>query len=266
MNTSALSFVPLDFPEARVPRIRLILISAFLLLSSSALLAENYWLKSDWRSWSKSECVRMLNDSPWAQTWGIGKSNLNHTLAASSGRSRLGVAGEQQEAVVYYVQFMSAPPVREALAREDELSRKYDRMSGHDKEAFDAELTQKYFARDFSQVIAIHVIYDSNIEPFERQLAQVWQSYAPNAVPEFTNLILEDGRRITPSRFVSEKGGKDEFDLEFPRFVDGKPIINPQDKTLGLEFFHPGIQDFPRKRAYIAFLISKMMVRDELVY
>jgi hypothetical protein len=249
-----------------VPRIRLISIFMFLLLSSSALLAENYWMRRDWHSWSKSECERMLNDSPWAQTWGIGKSNLNHTLAASSGRSRLGVAGEQQEAVVYYVQFMSAPPVREALMREEELSKKYDRMNERDQKALDDGLTQKYFARNYSTVIAVHVIYDSNIEPFERQLAQIWQSYPENSVPELTDLILEDGRRIAPIRFISQKGGKDEFDLEFPRFIDGKPIINPHDKTLGLEFYHPGIQDFPRKRAYIAFSIPKMMVYDELVY
>jgi len=249
-----------------MPRIRLILIFSALLLTSSALLAENYWLKNDWHRWSKSDCERMLNDSPWSQVWGIGRSNLNHTLAASSGRSRLGVAGEQQEAVVYYVQFMSAPPVREALAREDELSKKYDRMNEREQKAFDDTLTQKYFARDFSTVIAVHVIYDSNIEPFERQLAQVWQSYPENSVPELTDLILEDGRRILPTRFISQKSGKDEFDLEFPRFIDGKPIINPHDKTLALEFYHPGIQDFPRKHAYIAFSIPKMLVNNELVY
>ena len=249
-----------------MPRFRHSICFLCLCLSASALIAENYWSKTDWHHWSKSDCIRMLSDSPWAQVWGIGKSNLNHTLAAASGRSNLGVAGEQQEAVVYYIQFLSAAPIREALARQDQLDKKYDKMTDEQKKSFDADLNLKYFATNYANVIAIDVIYDSNIEPFERQLAQIWQSFPENSVPELTNLILEDGRRIAPVKFSSPKGAKDEFDLEFPRFVDGKPIIRPEDKTLGLEFFHPGITDFPRKRAFIVFTIPKMMVGNALVY
>lgn len=84
------------------------------------------------------------------------------------------------------------------------------------------------------------------------------------SIPPFDLLPLSlSVRKRSDCREVLVEDG---LDLEFPRFVDGKPIIRPEDKTLGLELFHPGIPDLPRKRGYIVFTIPKMMVGNALVY
>src|SRR5215472_16656971 len=43
----------------------------FLVASALAMasFAQGPWVKKDWKQWSKDDCKKILEDSPWAQRW-----------------------------------------------------------------------------------------------------------------------------------------------------------------------------------------------------
>ena len=61
-----------------------------------------------------------------------------------------------------------------------------------------------------------------------------------------------------------------EFQLIYPRKVNGAEVLNADFKQAGLEFPHPDIPEMravlPAERAFIPFPTKKMIVKDELVY
>jgi hypothetical protein len=182
----------------------------------------------------------VLQDSPWSKHWAKGQVTTSAALPGVSGAGREGAAGENAPQINYYLQIRSAMPVREAVIRDAQLQGSYDSMSDADKKAFDARSAQ-FLNRVYSDVIVLHVLYSSNIQTFERQLADHWQNIRADAVPEDFYLITERGDRISPVHFSSPKGGAYEFDMAFPRLVNGEPIIHPDDKTFQIQFVNPAV-------------------------
>jgi hypothetical protein len=211
-----------------------------LFVSAAAICAGDAWVDKDWKVWSKDEVTIVLHDSPWSKHWAKGQVTTSAALPGVSGAGREGAAGANAPQIDYYLQIRSAMPVREAVIRDAQLDRSYDSMSDADKKAFDAQSAQ-FLNRVYSDAIVIHVLYSSNIQTFERQLAEHWQSIRPDAVPDDFYLINERGDRFSPSHFTSPKGGAYEFDMAFPRTVTGEPIIQPNDKTFQIQFVNPAV-------------------------
>src|ERR1700733_6505926 len=42
--------------------------------------ADDFWVKKDWTKWSKDDCNRMLQDSPWSKKWAKGEVLLSAAL------------------------------------------------------------------------------------------------------------------------------------------------------------------------------------------
>jgi hypothetical protein len=45
-----------------------LLFAALILLTIPAVLAADFWVKKEYKEWKQNECVKMLQDSPWART------------------------------------------------------------------------------------------------------------------------------------------------------------------------------------------------------
>jgi hypothetical protein len=213
---------------------------AILSFSVVATWAGDVWVDKDWKLWSKDEVKVVLHDSPWSKHWAKGQVTTSAAPPGVSGAGREGAAGENTPQIDYYLQIRSAAPVREAVIRDFQIDRSYDSMSDAEKKAFDAQSAQ-FLNRVYSDVIVLHVLYSSNIQTFERQLADHWQSVRPDAVPEDFYLINEKGDRFSPVHFSSPKGGAYEFDMAFPRMVNGEPIIHPNDKMFQIQFVNPAV-------------------------
>lgn len=213
---------------------------AMLCVSAVGICAGDVWVDKDWKLWSKDEVKVVLHDSPWSKHWAKGQVTTSAALPGTSGAGREGAAGENAPQINYYLQIRSAMPVREAVIRDFQIDRSYDAMSDAEKKAFDAQSAQ-FLNRVYSDVIVLHVLYSSNIQTFERQLADHWQNIRPDAVPEDFYLITERGDRISPVHFSSPKGGAYEFDMAFPRLVNGEPIIHPDDKQFQIQFVNPAV-------------------------
>jgi len=224
-----------------------------------------FWVKKDWRNWSPDDVRKMLEDSPWSKKYSVGKSILSNGLPSTTGAAQRGAAGEDREEIFYYVELKSALPVREAFVRQDQLRKKYDKMTEEEKKSFDAD-AEATLEHEYENEIVVHVVYGSNIQRFERALAVDWQSVGEQSVPLNTFIITPRGDHVGPVRFISPKGGKLEFELVFPRMFNGEPTVRDGDKSFQVEFPNPRIGDLPPTRGLVEFHTDKMMFNGRVTY
>jgi len=255
-------------------------ILALLLLAALTVQAEDFWVKKDWKQWSKDECTKILQDSPWSRKWA--KSQMGSSqMPGVSGANAEGASGEKTPEMHYNIELQSSLPIREAAVRMSQINQKYDKMSATDKKDFDAK-AQSILSRNYDDVIWIHVTYGSNLQAFEREMATYWKAIAPEAPPVDMYLITEKGERVPPIRINSPQNGAYSFDLIFPRMKNREPLVHDGDKTLNLQFTHPAIGNqtqknttnpvdpsidvFGEERVLIQFKVDKMVVNGKASY
>jgi hypothetical protein len=203
--------------------------------------AGDEWVDKDWHQWSKDEVQAVLHDSPWSKRWAKGQVNTSAALPGVSGAGQQGAAGEGAPRIDYYFQIRSAEPVREGIVRQFQLDQGYDTaMSAEQKKSFDERAAQ-ILHRSYDDVV-VHVLYSSNIQAFERDLAAYWQNLTQDSIKDRVYLITERGDRVPPNRFVSSRAGAYEFELNFPRTINGEPLIRPGDTGFSIQFENPAVE------------------------
>lgn len=233
---------------------------AMIAAAAIAAGARDRWSSKSWQKWSVDDCKAMLQDSPWARTWSTSTEEFP-TMGQPSG----GTGREQEPTIYYHVQLRSALPVREAVAREIEIVNKYDKMDDAKKKAFDVSVSS-YLSRNYDDSIVIHLEYGSNVEIYERDLMQAWQSLPPGTVPVDTYLIIDRGQRVVPQRMEVARGAQTAVEFIFPRIVNGKALISEMDKSFAFQFMSPAIGPFPTQRAYIEYRPQKMSFDGKLSF
>ncbi len=226
--------------------------------------AQGPWVKKDWKQWSKDDCKKVLEDSPWAQRWSHSDPKMANFATRTRGTS--GVGSESELEVYYLVQFRSARPVREAVVRQVLIANQYDLADPDKKEAMRKQ-TDGFLNRTYDDVIVVHVTYGSNVPEYNRDLATFWQThYAEGTVPQDAFLNGPKGQKIVPVRMVSPKGGAQEFELIFPRIADGRPLLGPRDKAISVEFVSPAVGGVDSSRVFMEFKVDKMALNGQLIY
>lgn len=242
------------------------LTSRFLLtiVLTTASFAQGPWVKKDWKQWSRDDCKKVLEDSPWAQRWTQSDAKMANFATRTRGTS--GVGSESELGVYYVVQFRSALPVREAVVRQVLIANQYDLAEPEKKEAMRKQ-TDGFLNRSYDDVIVVHVTYGSNVQEYNRDLATFWQTrYSEGTVPQDAFLNGPRGQKVAPVRMISPKGGAQEFELIFPRMVEGKPLLEPDDKTLSVEFIAPSVGSVNSSRVFMEFKVDKMVLNGQLIY
>ena len=157
-----------------------------LIIASAAIAQE----KNPWPNWTKDEAQKILNHSPWAQMQTDTDVSEMVYSPTSAGRSSVGqpttgrgTVGDQQSinnnradrgaanqaiTVNYQIRFLSARPIRQALARMIELEKK-------DSSDLKAGL-RDFVDRDFSPYIVVAVTVDSSDRRFSGPIMQVLAS------------------------------------------------------------------------------------------
>jgi hypothetical protein len=244
--------------------------------------ADDFWVKKDWTKWSKDECNKILQDSPWTKQWTKSIVNLRSSMPGSSNPLSEGESAGAEKApeVHYYVQLRSSVPVREAAVRLQQIQG-YANMTNDQKKEFDTRAAD-YIGRSYDDVILVHVDYGSNVQTFERDMANYWKTIREDSVPVDFYLINDRGDRVSPARFVSPKNGSYAFDLTFPRLKNNEPVVHDGDKSLSIQFVNPAVgkqpatggnpattqQDtssdtFGRERVLIQFKLDKMVINGK---
>jgi len=257
--------------------------------------ADDFWVKKDWKQWSKDDCKKMLTNSPWAVKISIQKSlvgpglpsdnsNVQNSKDSATGTpgknqgggvmgpdatgqagSSAGAGGETTEDVNYVIFLESAPPIREALVRQQQIEQHYDQMNGDQKKQFDAKVAS-FLEKPWDTLIWVHIEYFSGLQAFSRQLAEYWQNRPADPPPNDLYLVNEHGDKIFPVQFSSTKEGGMHMDIAFPRMVNDEPVVHSGDKVIRLVFTSPKINDITESHENAEFKLDKMMVGGKVLY
>ncbi len=226
--------------------------------------AQGPWTKKEWKQWSKDDCRRILENSPWAQRWTQSNAKMANFATRTAGTQDVG--SESQLAVYYIVQFRSAVPIRQAVVRQALIDNRYDELNPKQKESLENQ-TAGFLNRNYDDVIVVHVLYGSNVQEYNRDLAAFWQTHYPEGtVPQEAFLDGPKGQKVTPTRLISPRGGAQEFELIFPRTLDGKPLLEPADNSIRVEFTSPTVGQVSSSRVFVEFKVAKMMYNGQLAY
>lgn len=189
-----------------------------------------------WEEWSKKEAEKMLNDSPWGQTQVETDTSemvftpTTQTGGGDSASRREQGATNQATSVKFRICWLSARPIRQALARQTAIE------SG--------ALTdqQRFFAdgpSDKRTVIAVH--FESNDRRFGGRVMQAFNSANTSVLKNSTYLERKDGKRISLQEYVPPQGNRLGVALfVFPRTVDGQPLLTKESGNIR---FHAEYED-----------------------
>jgi hypothetical protein len=229
-------------------------------IAAATTWADDFWVKKSWKEWTKSDCNKLLTDSPWAKrvmtenASTVGSmASASHDPMSTAGPSVLG-AGE----IDYRIQISSAEPIRQAMIRQEQIDKNYDKMSDDDKKAFDVKMNLQ-MGKLQGDFIIFHVDYDGHSASLKAALSDYWQSWPGDAIPPDVFLLTESGTRVPPTKFVCKRPPDMEFDLFFPRSSNNQLVIAPGAKSLKLQIKNPRIGDYNGKVLNAEFKLDKMM-------
>jgi hypothetical protein len=114
--------------------------------------------------------------------------------------------------------------------------------------------------------VIVYVTYTTNSQPNELDLARYWQTQTTDVFKNSVYLSGTKGDKAPVARYVAAQGNQREFQFIFPREVNGKPILGPQDKSLKLEFIYPVIGGMGDGRAFMEFKLEKMIFAGNYAY
>lgn len=234
-----------------------------LLTASIAIAGKDFWETKEYKEWAQKDCAKLLTESPWAQ-----KLELTAVQVMDNESNKTSTDGAQPF-IRYRIQFRSALPIRQAMVRQGQIANKYETLSAEQKQAFDkqAESLLDGFPSDS---VVVNVSYETNDNNRDQELARWWQSKTTELLK--TQVYLTCGKTKIPlARFMTAQGAGRSFQLIFPREVDGKPIITPQDKSIKLEFVYPAPDTGPLKgfgsgQAFQEFKTEKMIFSGNIAF
>jgi hypothetical protein len=237
-------------------RIGLVLLA--LLLTASGF-AQGFWQKKAPGDWTSRECEMLLTDSPWAKSRTIGDVLIEDMEKAASIEGR-----EGHPWIVYTARFWSARPLRQASVRQRQLSKDFIALPPEQKRIV-AERNDRILNMEFPGRIVVVVVYATNVDSYKRDLARFWQT-RPVAIWSMDTFLITARGRIPPLDVQVVPGEGGQFELHFPRTVDGQPVVSPSDKTISLEFIHPDIGMLRTERIHFNFKVKDMIVGSTTIF
>lgn len=196
-----------------------------LLLCLGGLAASAQKKFKPWNEWSEKDALKMLNDSPWGQT----QTDTNTSemfFSPTSDRAR-NASRDQQGAMNqavnlnFRIRFLSAKPIRQAIARQ--ISLKTPQM----------EEQMKGFAEQTSdQYIVVAVDYDSTDRRMLGPAMQAFTSANVGILKNNTYLEIKDGKRIFLDKYMPPSSDGLGAKFVFPRQAEGKPFVTPDSGYL----------------------------------
>lgn len=229
-----------------------------------------------WLEWSKKDAEKILNDSAWGQTqtetdtsemfFSPTKAGTSSTAQPTANR---GTTSNQQSindnradrgatnqaiSVNYYIRFLSAKPIRQAIVRSIELQQEKP------DEAL-SERLRPYIDYDFSQFIVVAITFASSDGRFSGPANQTFGSATTDTLKNKCYLERKDGKRLflMDYRVPTADGLGAKF--SFTRIVDGKPFL---DADSGSVRFYCELND--KIKFNMKYKLSEMMFDGKLEY
>jgi hypothetical protein len=202
---------------------------------------------------SLAQAVQVLNSSPWAK-----QETFTRVISGVGS----GVSGEKEIFNTFYVRILSARPIREALARIQQIQYGYDGLSPELKGKFD-----EYAAGDllsgFGDWIVVAVSFRSNDPNEEINVRRFFQKGTTETAKNKAFLSTEQVSQVTIQTYFAPRDEGIGAKFVFPRFVNGSPILTTRSKTIAFELLGVPAAT-PRLRA--RFSTKDMVVNGQLIF
>jgi hypothetical protein len=200
--------------------------------------------QKEFNRWSQDEAVSVLNKSPWAR---------QVTFTRVVGGIGSGVFGEKEIYSTFFVRFLSALPIREALVRLDQIQpaakREFDRV------------TARLLDPDLARWIILTVNFRSNDPDTERSVKQFFQSQSYETIKNRVHLSTLRFPQLEISAYYPPQGDAIGAKFVFPRRVDSVPVVSDEDKNITFQLDPVGMSS----DLIVDFSLASMKIRGELV-
>lgn len=224
----------------------------FFFLSAVFLLGKDFWEKP-FSEWKSEEIMKMLTKSPWSEQHVF-------TRQLMSGIRSSGVGGEQEIFDSYTIRLFSALPVRQAYVRMLQLNHKYDGMSPEQKQRFDAD-TSAFLGGEKPDIV-IALDFSSNDQRMQMDVRRVLQAQTTPHLKDRIYLTTDSAGRIPLKEYFPPGQDGTGAKLIFPRSIDGKPVVTPEDKELRFDFEVPSLDH----NVFVTWKVKKMIYRGKLAF
>ena len=199
-----------------------------------------------WTEWSVNDANKILNDSPWGQTQtdtNASEMVYSPTVGSAAGPAGTrsartgGIRDEQADRnrsrategaynqaveISYRIRFLSARPVREALAATI-LQQQSSASPAQVKRQM-----QQFVDRNFGDFIVVAVNYDATDQRLSGKAFQDFNTARAEAIKNNTYLERGDGRRVFLLDYRPPIDDGIGARFVFPRVVDGRPFLNSE--------------------------------------
>ena len=169
------------------------------------------------RTWTKAEANKILNDSPWART--------------QEARSGYGLSVPID--FKFTLRLRSAVPVREAMVRLKEIEAHYDQMSENDKTAFDSKTKGLLDCPACANNYVVSLSSRSDNSPGWDLVYRSYEKMSLELLQQNVSLANEKGETRKLVHFIPPRAAGEEAIFFFSRLDEaGKPLIGPSNKKL----------------------------------
>lgn len=234
---------------------RKIAISLLLVCALAAMAGAQKKFKP-WTEWSEKDAMKMMNDSPWGQTQtetNTGEMFYNPANRGSAGGATSSDAQgalNQATSINYRIRFLSAKPVRQAVARTIIL--KNPKME---------EQLRAFAEQKSEEWIVVAVTFDAQDGRFSGPAMQSFSSAITSTLKNNTYLELKGGKRSFLEEYKAPINDGLGAKFVFKRVVDGEPFIKPDSGEV--RFYSEVSKNI---RLNMRFKVSEMMYEGKLEY
>lgn len=208
------------------------LVVLFLFCAASA-----QWNKKPYTEWSEKEAVKLLSDSPWAQTLTFSESSEAQRMMQRDSQGRITDTGRSDDlgssrtsdipVVNFRIRFLSARPVRQAFARMMEL-----RQRGNLSPDGAARL-RAFATADSPEAIVVAVLCESpkTTKTFQEARALLYNQ-TTGELKSKTYLLVKGGERVYLQEYQPPPSDGLGARFIFPRAVNGKPVLGAESESV----------------------------------
>lgn len=261
-------FCHLSFSETLPPStpMKQLIVILFLLTTAWPLVNGGQKKLKPWNEWSKKDAETILNDSGWGQTQVetdtselfFRPQGAPNTLTGPGNtdpnRDERGGATNQATSVKYRIRFLSAKPIRQAVARLIELEQP---TSNNQVRAF----MKDFVERRFDRWIAVTVSFESSDQRYLAQAAQAFNSAVAEVLKNNTFLERKDGKRLFLHTYQAPTQDGLGAKFIFTRTFVGRPFLN--DESGEVRFVSEVSKNIKLDRR---FRVAEMMFDGQLEY
>jgi hypothetical protein len=183
----------------------------------------------DFTSWSLEKAAGILNRSPWSK---------QETITQVVGGIGSGIQGEKEIYNTYFVRLLSARPVREAYARIRQIQLGYDQLSAAKKAEVDTDLA-RLLDLDVENWIVVGVAFRSNNPRQQSSIERFLESETTQTIRNRAYLATKRHPRVLLEAYFPPRDWMVGAKFVFPRYLNGEPVVSPDDKEFVFEFDTP---------------------------